>query len=346
MWFVLRPFAWVVQDLGRGNYTSYRHAESIEVPMNVSLHSSDLSNLSAPLLAIPVFADEGQRGELFTEIDGLLQGVPGKLADEEGFDGKPGQTLLIHSTDSNIRRVMLVGVGKAESLKVADLRKISAAAVQEADRRKLASVAVALPPCNGASDGDRIRFGTEGGVLGAYRYETYLTQDVEPMTCEEVVLLGANDADAESIISVATAVSEGVNLARDLVNGPPVEVTPSRMADVARSIAADDGLEVTIFDKAEIKRQGMNLLMAVSAGSEQEPRFIHLTYRPEGANEDTPQVAFVGKGLTYDAGGFNLKPAAGLEDMKMDMAGGAAVLGAMKAVSAVKPNYIVHGIVP
>ena len=90
----------------------------------------------------------------------------------------------------------------------------------------------------------------------------------------------------------------------------------------------------------------MDLLLAVSAGSSEEPRLIHMIYRPDGANNDTPEIALVGKGLTFDAGGLCLKPYGSIEDMKMDMAGGAAVLGAMKAINAVKPNVIVHGIVP
>jgi leucyl aminopeptidase len=118
------------------------------------------------------------------------------------------------------------------------------------------------------------------------------------------------------------------------------------LAKVAKQIADEGGLEYKVFDKAAIIAEGMNLLLGVGCGSIEEPRLIHLTYRPEGATDETPSIALVGKGVTFDAGGYNVKPTGSIEEMKMDMAGAAAVLGTMKALRATRPNVIVHGIVP
>jgi leucyl aminopeptidase len=220
---------------------------------------------------------------------------------------------------------------------------MAAAAVSEANRRHLSAIAVCLP--EGADTEAATAFAAQGSVLGGYRYADYLTQNVEEITCTNLCIVGAS-SDAGPLIERTVAAAKAVNFARDLVNGPPVKVTPTYMGECAQEIADENGLECTIFDKAALEEAGMNLLLAVSAGSEEEPRLIHLTYRPEGASEDTPEIALVGKGLTFDSGGYNLKPSGSIEDMKMDMAGGAAVLGAMKAITAYAPNVIVHGIVP
>ena len=159
-------------------------------------------------------------------------------------------------------------------------------------------------------------------------------------------LAGADVASLQAVVTKAQAAAHAVNLARDLVNSPPAECTPRYLAQVAQGIANDNGLSCVVFDEARIMAEKMNLLAAVGNGSSEPPRFIHLTYRPAGADASTPQVALVGKGLTYDAGGYNIKPTGSLEDMKVDMSGAAAVLGAMKAINAYAPKVVVHGIIP
>jgi len=310
--------------------------------MNVIFHSAPTSDVETPLLALPVFSDDGQRGALFDAVDERTGGRLGRLADEEQFKAKAGSTLLVHCETPGLGRVLLCGVGKLADLEATATRSLGAAAVAEANRRHLSAVAVCVP--EGVDSEAATAFAIQGAVLGGYRYDDFLTQDVEDLTCHDLCIVGG--AESGPLVEKALASSEAVNFARDLVNGPPVKVTPTYMGECAEAIAAESGLECTIFDKAALEREGMNLLLAVSAGSDEEPRLIHLTYRPEGADENTPQIALVGKGLTFDAGGYNLKPTGSIEDMKMDMAGGAAVLGAMKAVAACSPGVIVHGIVP
>lgn len=318
--------------------------------MNVSLDTSATSDLSAPLVAVAFFQDDDAPGAELTALDQRAGGRLVTIAREEGFTGEPGKTLLVHLPDASFKRVLLVGAGKASEARALDLRKLAAAAAEEADKRHLALATVALPAAlTSANPALAVRYATEGVLLGAYRYTAWLTDEKETRRYLEGVRLslpGADQAALAPAIARAQVTAAAVNLARDLVNAPPVEVTPRRLAEVAEHIAREQHLECTIFDEARIAAEKMNLLAAVGGGSSQPPRFIHLTYRPDGADASTPQVALVGKGLTYDAGGYNIKPTGSLEDMKIDMAGAAAVLGAMKAIRAVAPKVIVHGIVP
>lgn len=313
--------------------------------MRFDLHATGLTSLQTPLLAVPAYADDAGRGPWFEAADALSGGRLTAIADEEGFDGKAGKTLLVHTPDSTARRVLLVGAGKASDASVQDARSLAAAAVQAANARKLGSVAIAI--ATGDDGAAAVHFGAVGAALGGYRYDTYLTQDVEPLTCDGVTLATNEPVEGgREALRIASATAEGIILARELVNGPPAEVTPTRLAEVAAELATDLGYEIEVLDKQAILDAGMNLLMAVGVGSDEEPRLIRVTYRPSGATADTPQVALVGKGITFDAGGYNLKPTGAIEDMKIDMAGAAAVLGAMRAVAAIAPKYVVHGIVP
>ena len=313
--------------------------------MRVNLLKGPLGDVETPLLAVAVFADEGARGDDFAQLDGLAGGRLSALADEEGFKAEPGKVLLVHEAGGKARRCLLVGAGKRGDLAASELRKLVATAADEANARKLGSFAFAVP--GGLDAGEAVRFGATGAILGGYRYMRWQTRDLEPATVEEVTLVVDADAKALSgVVARVEAACGGVMLARDLVNGPPAEVTPRRLAAEAEAIAKESGLELTVYDEKQIVEMGMNLFGAVAKGSAEPARLIHLTYRPDGATEATPGVALVGKGITFDAGGYNIKPTGAMEDMKIDMAGAAAVLGAMSAVAAWKPGYVVHGFVP
>ncbi|MCB9787395.1 MAG: leucyl aminopeptidase [Deltaproteobacteria bacterium] len=316
--------------------------------MEFKLHTADVAALATPLLGVPVFSDDGARGAAYDEANARSGGLLGRIASEEGFKGEAGKRLLVHTPDGKAKRILLLGAGKAGSAKALDQRGLASALVKEANARKLDAAALVLDAEDAA-----IGAAVEGALLGAYRYDKWKTREVDGPTCTTVTLAAAG-ADAKALrgaVARATAVSKAVNLARDLVNDPPTLATPVRLAEVASEIAEEHGLEIEIFDRAEIQRRGMNLLDAVGAGSDVEPRFIHLTYRPKGAKtgkggKKTPSIALVGKGITFDSGGYSLKPPASMEDMKMDMAGAAAVLGAMQAIATLGSPYVVHGIVP
>ena len=305
--------------------------------MDFGRFEGELTSLEVDLLAVGVMegTDWATGSGPASQLDAALGGLLATVAAEENFTGKDGQKLRLH-THGRIAasRILLVGLGKGGEF---DGRTLGARAVRAAGELKLTSVGL-VAPADGTTAGRLIT----GAVLGAYTYERFKTVSKNVNTVTNVELAGATGDDG----AVAKAIAEAVCLARDLVNDPPIALTPIVMAETARAIAEETGLECTIFDKADLERMGMRLILAVSAGSVEEPRLIHLTYRPPNATDSTPSVALVGKGLTFDAGGLCLKPTGSIEDMKMDMGGGAAVLGAMKAIAAVGPDVIVHGIVP
>ena len=305
--------------------------------MEFGRFEGELASLEADLLAVGVYAgaswsDGGPAAELNDALGGLLA----EVAAEEDFTGKDGQKMRLHTHGRvGASRIILVGLGETGA---SDGRDLASRAIRTARSLKLKSLGVVAP--TGATAAQLV----QGTVLGHYTYDTFKTVDVAESTIERVDFVNASGS-ADSVAQ-ARAVAEAVCFARDLVNDPPIALTPVVMAQKAREIADESGLECTIFEKADLEKKGMRLILAVSAGSSEEPRLIHLTYRPDGATADTPSIALVGKGLTFDAGGLCLKPTGSIEDMKMDMGGGAAVLGAMKAVAAVAPDVVVHGLVP
>ena len=201
--------------------------------MNVLTSHASVSELNTPLLVVPVTAGDS-RGAAFEAADAVAQGRLSAIADEESYKGKPGKTLLVHTSELGARRMLLVGMGKADDLEVTGARSLAATAVQAANARHLSGVTVLLPAeMNGAG---AVAMAAQGAVLGGYRYDTYLTVDVEELTCESVTLAGT-DGDLGTVVERASAVAEAVATARDLVNGPPADVTPVYLAKVAKEIA-------------------------------------------------------------------------------------------------------------
>ncbi|HKY33462.1 MAG TPA: leucyl aminopeptidase, partial [Candidatus Polarisedimenticolia bacterium] len=188
----------------------------------------------------------------------------------------------------------------------------------------------------------------EGLALGAYRMAKYHTgEDARGRPLRAVELLaGRSDlAAARAGVDKGTLRAEAVNLARDIVNEPAIVITPMKMAEIARRIASQRGLEVKILEKKDLQRLGMGAILGIAAGSAQPPCLIHLTYRPrKPGRKKVPRLALVGKGLTFDSGGLSLKTASGMETMKLDKAGATAVLSAMSAVAGLAPAVEVHGI--
>jgi leucyl aminopeptidase len=182
-----------------------------------------------------------------------------------------------------------------------------------------------------------------GTQLGAYEFTKYMTPTKKDKPLREVhVLFSSVDAAGKREFALGLKIAEGVCLARDLVNEPPNVLTPAELAERARILAKKHKLTAKILDHRGIAKAGMNLHYAVGKGSDNLPYFIHLTYKPPKARG---KIAFIGKGITFDSGGLCIKPGPSMPEMKTDMAGAAAVMGVMEAVSALKPNIEVHGII-
>ena len=278
-------------------------------------------------------------GEL-AQLDEKLAGTIKELIAETEFEGKPGSSAVTRvGSNSPVRKIILVGLGKADDLKLDTVRRAGAAIARMAKKEKSKTLGINLPPVDGdlAATAQVI---AEAILLALHQDNRFKSEPEDKETkLETVDLLGL--AGTEAAITRGEQIVSGVILARELVNAPANELTPITMAETAREIASECGLSVEILEQEDCEKLGMGAFLGVAKASELPPKFIHLTYKPEG----TPRrkLAIVGKGLTFDSGGLNLKVGgSGIEKMKMDMGGGAATLGAAKAIGQIKPDVEVH----
>ena len=270
----------------------------------------------------------------------LAEDAPGldeDLAALAGFEGKVAQT-LVALTDDGIR--LLVGLGAEPD--PTTFRRIGAATARAALKRE--SLAVdALGHLEGTERADAAAALAEGLALGTYSFADY--KDPAPTTViATATIVGKGGRKVTEAIDRGLAFATAIGLVRDLVNTPGGDLTPEAFADQAAEVAAESGLEIEILDRAGIAEAGMGGLLGVARGSLQEPRFLTLTYTPEGRSKGS--VALVGKGITFDAGGLSIKTASGMERMKGDMAGAATVLGAMSLVADYAPRVQVTAYLP
>jgi len=257
-----------------------------------------------------------------------------------GFTGKAGEHRLVPGPDGE--PAVVVGLGSELDRSVDDLRLVGGAIARAS--RKLEAVSTdalgALGPLDPAAAAQAL---AEGLGLGQYAY-TVLKSDPEPSLLRQVHVVGRGGARVQKALDAGAAVAEAVAVARDLVNEPGGSLTPPAFAAEVESLGQGYGFDVTVLDKAEIEAAGMGGLLGVNRGSEIEPRFLELRWRPEGSVRAV--VALVGKGITFDSGGLSIKPSDGMLTMKGDMAGGAAVVGTFCALGAVQPKVEVRGYVP
>jgi leucyl aminopeptidase len=305
--------------------------------MDLSTFAGEATAFAGGVLALGRFAGEGP-SEAEKAIDAALGGALAATADRLLFKGKPRQKVAI-DTGGRLAaaRVVLLGLGERSKLGAAQVRDFAALAADEATAGRHADLGI-VPPT------DDLVSVAQGLLLGTYRFTAFHTEDPEAPRHQVGRAWLLTSADATAAISRARILADAVCLARTLTNEPPNVCTPERLAGVAASIADAPGFTLKVLGRQEIEELGMGGLVAVSQGAKREPRFIHLTYSPPGL-DPAGAIALVGKGLTFDSGGLSLKPPKGQEDMYIDMAGSAAVLGAMHAVARLQPRVVVHGII-
>jgi leucyl aminopeptidase len=282
----------------------------------------------ADIVVIPVFAERiiaagAEYGPDLESIDALL--------DAHDFSGKSGQTLFVQTPDGPAPEVLLVGLG--DDVTVESIRR--AAGVAARATKGYASVATLMGGVDIDGAGDAAAIGT---VLGAYSFDEYKS-DPKTSKITSLTLVSCDMSDEE--IASALSLANGVVLARDLVNRPAADTPPTALAEVASGLSVE--VEVKVYDEDEIVEAGFGGLIAVNLGADRPARMVVMRYSPAGAEKT---VAFVGKGIVFDSGGLSIKPAAGMETMKTDMAGAAAVMGAVKAIAELGLAVNVIGITP
>lgn len=262
------------------------------------------------------------------------------LASEEKFSGKSGQVFTLRGLKGLAgHRVLLIGLGKADERDVEGVRGAGATAIRQAREMHATTIALAAP-----INGDATQF-IEGALLGTYSFDRYISKKDDDFSgFESITVVGAAEGLEDALIE-ARVLAESTNFARDLVNEIPNVLTPEMMAAKSREIASAHRLEITVMDENRLEKDGFNLIMAVGKGSMHPPRLIHMIYRPEGPVKK--KIAFVGKGVTFDTGGYNLKPGSSMLAMHSDMGGAAAVMGAARAIGELRPKNIeVHFVIP
>ncbi|MEO0837294.1 MAG: leucyl aminopeptidase [Cyanobacteria bacterium J06643_5] len=308
--------------------------------MEIRASNTPLIDWSGDGLAIGLFEEGLDLSGNLADLNKKLAGVIKELIEDEDFKGKSNSTAFTRlSSGDSIRKVILVGLGKADSFDAESLRRAAASAGKLAKKQKCKTLGISLPVLNDdtAQTAQAI---AEGLQLALYQDNRFKSEPEEKETQVETVdLIGFTGEEAA--LTRANQITSGVMLARELVAAPANELTPVTMAEIAQSIASEHGLEIEILEREDCEKLGMGAFLGVAQASDLPPKFIHLTYKPQG----TPKrkLAIVGKGLTFDSGGLNIKGAgSGIETMKMDMGGAAATLGAAKAIAQLKPDAEVH----
>ena len=308
---------------------------------SVQLVSGVAADIGADALIVGVFAGAVADSDALLGLEDALGGGLLSHLKASEFDGKLEQQVDVPTFGRvKARRLLIVGLGPKADVDAARVRAALAAAVRSAQSSTTKSLAIVLPDPTPA-----LRAVGEAIVLGAYRFSRYFTGERKPKAeLGKVMVLvnGKHTAEHKKQLDLGVAIGQAVGIARDAVNEPPNELYPDTLAQLAQRIAKEHGFKCKVLDKKGILAAGMHLHYAVGQGSTNEPRFIHLSYLPKKKKK---KVVFVGKGLTFDSGGLCIKPAAGMGEMKSDMAGAAAVLGLMAAIGIIKPDIELHVLV-
>jgi leucyl aminopeptidase len=312
--------------------------------MKLSLETRAPREARADVLLIGKHAAEARMSPPLAVLDGVLQGQLARVLAAEKFEGKPGQIAYFYGSGLGAERVMVVGLGAKKDYQSDGVRRAAAVGVRRARDLGAKSVAVLMPPDDVPARA-RAQAIVEGAVLGTYRFDRYLKEKsdrvIESLTVIEPDRRSQAAAREGQTLGEVTA--DGVCLARDLVNEPANMITPSALAERAAEIAREGKLGLKVLERADCEKLGMGAYLGVAQGSQEPPKFIHLTYRPPGPPRR--RVTIIGKGVTFDSGGLDLKTADGMLRMKDDMSGAAAVLGVFQALPRLGPPVEVHGLV-
>ena len=280
--------------------------------------SQDVKNLHSDVIVISQFEGEKTSQEIANVY----------AIEKDKFEGKLGQTYLLQTYGKiSADKILVVGCGKREDFCPTKMTEVVAKAVKKLNQIHAKHVCFDFEVMCGKA-------GVIGAFIGDYAFDKYKTQKANHL--EEITFANVKEEDVKEGIIFA----QGMNFARDIANEPAAYATPTKLAELALSF---EGLETRVFEKEEIEKMGMGAYLAVARGSAEAPKFIHMKYIGKNAKK---KIAFIGKGLCFDSGGMDLKPAASMLTMRDDMSGAACVLGVMKSLAKLQPEGVeVHGII-
>jgi leucyl aminopeptidase len=325
----------------------------------IEFASSPADRVHADLLAVPAFASPSANGKAARKsaksaagvrlgpgadvVDGALGGTLLEFVAEAGFEAKRGEALPVPTAGKlGAKAAVLVGMGDPESLDAEALRRAGAALARRASKvEKVATTLLDAAP-QSLDRAQAAQALAEGIALGSYQFLAYKS-DGKPTRLTRVQVLGRSDAKVRAGLQRGARIAEAVAWARDLVNEPAEAKSPETVVKKARALARANGLTVRVWSGEQLARERLGGLLGVGAGSDRPPRFLRLAYEPRGAKAT---LALVGKGVVFDSGGLSIKTAGGMETMKTDMSGAAAVIAAMSALRDLGVKTRVLGYVP
>ena len=314
--------------------------------MKTTLSFSAPAEVETECLAVVVL-DHGTKDKTEATVetsDSAIGQAAAEVIASGEVSGKMFETSLVHHPAKlKAKRLLLLGGGKAKDFTSSDLRKLAGAAVRFLKPKGLRTFGFLNPEGN-LNPEDAVKAIVEGAFVGNFDPDTYKS-DRKDQTVESVTVVAHGDqARLQKAMDEAGIIAESQNFTRDLVNEPSNRMTPTVLAERARKMAQEVGLKCEVYGADKIKELKMGAFWGVAQGSDEPPALIVLRYEPAGAPAN-PVLGLVGKGITFDTGGISIKPADGMEKMKYDMAGGAAMIGAMRGIALLKPKVKVIAVI-
>ena len=321
--------------------------------MKISLVSDQISEIQTDCVLIGLFENDKENNECFKHLDLKFDKTFSELIRDGEITGKSDSLTLVHSLNKiTPKRVLVCGLGRKDVITKNKLRDFLSAAFRKARSSSSSSCSVVVGSftSNSINSKEIISIASESFNSGLYKYEVYKSSKNQSNIDELTLVVEDNDFSKnldtlQRCVSNGETIGQSVNLARDLSNGPPNHMTPTHLSEVAIDTLAGTVVNVEVMDSGKMETMGMGALLGVARGSAEPPKLIAMDYIGDKDNPGN-SIALLGKGITFDSGGLDLKSPAGMRTMKGDMAGGAAVIGAMKSVAFFKPKINVLGIVP
>jgi leucyl aminopeptidase len=318
--------------------------------MEINVRTGDIVRQRTKAIVVNLFEGVKKPGGATGAIDKALGGAITQLIAEGEIKGKYGEMTLIHTLDRlPSPRVLVVGLGKESEFRLDKVRDLTASALRYLRRLGASSVATIVHGAGVGGLEPRLcaQAMAEGAMMGLYRFLRHKKPQEDQREIEQLTLVEVDRKKTPALrqgVATGRILAEAANRARDMANEPANLLTPTAMAEQAQAVAAEAGLECEVLEREQMQELGMGALLSVAQGSVQPPKLIVLRYRADRRRKQA--LGLLGKGITFDSGGISIKPASGMEAMKGDMSGGAAVIAAMGAIGRLKPPINVTAVVP
>ena len=318
--------------------------------MEIGVVAGDIAQQDVGAVVVNLFEGVTVPGGATGAVDRAMGGAISALIADGEIKGKRGELTLVHTLGRIApKRVLVAGLGKADSFSLDGVRSVAAESARRLSGIGVESAATIVHGAGiaGLDDKASAQALAEGVVMGMYRFDKYKS-NADSGSLSQVTVVEFDESKMDALrqgCHEGRAIGEAVNFCRDMANEPANSMTPSEMAERALEVAHQHGVELEVKERAWMTEMGMGALLGVAQGSEEPPKFIIMRYNGDPENEAN-NIGLLGKGITFDSGGLDIKSAAGMLTMKGDMAGGASVIGAMRAIAELKPKINVTAIVP